>query len=374
MSGMRILLLGSKEYPFHSGEGLESKPSGGIEVHVEKLAKYLALEGHKVFLITRRFPGQQRLERLEKGKVTVLRVPFVNNMLLRTFTFNLFAFFRALGIARTQKIDVIHCHAQVAGFFGFFLSKLTGKPVIYTPHGIAEGWNPPLRYLLHLFDRMAVKGSRKVLFISPRAREVLGRHAKEETLLTNAIDLDDYKAATAEEREGTRFLFAGRLVEEKGIPILLQAFLKLQKDEPDAEMVIAGSGPFGKEIKSFTRRNPGLKIRFLGWRRDIPDLLSKTDAFVLPSQEKGQPIALLEAMSAGKVVITSLPYIEDGKTGLAFKAKSVDGLYKRMLYVCRNRLECGVIAADAKESVKNISWSTVVKDFLREYESAVRHG
>jgi len=359
-------MLGSKEYPFHSGEGFEKKPSGGIEVHVEKLSKYLARSGHDVFIITRRFPGQRSHEKI--GRIRVIRVPFLNNALLRTFTFNALAFLNALGLTRKERIDVVHCHGQVAGFFGFFFSKLVGKPMVYTPHGIAYSWPGPIRLTLGAFDRFALKGARKALFISPREKAALSKHARRWALLSNGIDFDDYKEAGTG-GDGARFIFIGRLVKEKGIPIMLEAFARLQKDEPKAELVIAGDGPLRKEVQSFMVANPRLNIRFLGWRRDVPALLSSADAFVLPSQERGQPIALLEAMAAGKAALTSLPYIDDGKTGLSFRAMSVDGLCKKMLYVCRNRFECATLGAAARESVRQLSWEVVVKSFISEYQA-----
>jgi len=359
-------MLGSKEYPFHSGEGFEKKPSGGIEVHVEKLSKYLARNGHDVIIITRMFPGQKRHEK--KGRIQVVRVPFINSTILRTFSFNLLSFFKAIKLARSGRLTAMHCHGQVAGFFGFFLSKLSGRPMVYTPHGIAYLWPTPIRLTLGFFDRIALRGAKKALFISPREKEALATHARSWALLSNGIDFDDYMAAKAD-GNGTRFIFIGRLVREKGLPLLLDAFSRLQKDETNAELVIAGDGPMRNAVVSFMAANPRLKIRFLGWRRDVPALLSSADAFVLPSQERGQPIALLEAMAAGKTVITSLPYIDDGKTGLSFRAMSVDGLYKKMLYACRNRFECSALGANATQSVQGLSWEVVVKRFISEYQS-----
>ncbi|MFH1444899.1 MAG: glycosyltransferase family 4 protein, partial [Nanoarchaeota archaeon] len=108
---MRILLLGSKEYPFGISHKYDKKAGGGIEVHVEKLAKYLAKDGHKVFIITRRFPGQLKKE--TAGNITIYRTKFIYNKYLRNFTFNFSSFLKAWRLIRKERIDLIHCHGAV---------------------------------------------------------------------------------------------------------------------------------------------------------------------------------------------------------------------------------------------------------------------
>ena len=164
---MRILILGTKEYPFHSGAGFEKKPSGGIEKHVEKLIKYLILRKQSVVLITRKFP---KLKKHEKTKyLEIFRVPFINNSLLRTISFNFLAFFKALTIVK--NVDVIHAHAPIAGFFGSILSIVYKKPLMYTPHGNISYWPQPTRFFLYLFNYVSVTASKKVIFVSENAKD-----------------------------------------------------------------------------------------------------------------------------------------------------------------------------------------------------------
>jgi glycosyltransferase involved in cell wall biosynthesis len=364
---VKILILGSKEYPFHSGIGYEVKPSGGIEFHVEKLVKYLSLERQNVFLITRKFPKQKKFETL--GNVKIYRAPFIKNIFLRALSFNFISFIMALKIIKRNKIDIIHAHGPIAGFFSYFLSKMMKVPYVYTPHGLSDFWTFPIREILGVFNKIAIKGSKKVLFISELVYKKMN-HDPKYKLLTNAIDFEDYKS-TKRTWKSVRFLFLGRLEEVKGIKELLDAFKKLQRNFSNTELYIAGGGTMKNYILNFIEKNKIKNIKFLGWIKNSPDILSKTDVFVLPSEEKGQPVALLEAMASGKIIITSLDYIEDGRTGIKVKARDIEDIYKKMVYVCKNFEKCTKYGENARIIAKELDWKKIIRSFLKEYKLAL---
>jgi glycosyltransferase involved in cell wall biosynthesis len=361
MIDMRILMLGSKEYPFGSSKGHDPKAGGGIEVHVEKLSNHLAKHGHEVFIITRRFPGQPKEE--THGKIHIYRTGFVSNPYLRTFTFNLSACLKAMKMIKETGIDLIHSHGVLAGLFGSKLSMATGVPMAFTPHGTLDEWGFPIRHILKLLRRVPLRFAKRILFISPMEMESM-KTRNPAVLLTNGIDFEDCPK-TKKTWRGVRFLFLGRLEEFKGVKLILEAFKKISRDFPEAELYIAGEGEMKSWINKFIEENGMKSAKVLGWA-DPKDILPKTDVFLLPSTERGQPIALLEAMATGRIIITSLGYIEDGKTGLKTKP-DVQNLYEKMLVVCRNPKKYEKLGENARKSVQNLSWSKVVNDFEKEY-------
>lgn len=376
---MKILILGCKEYPFGSSYRYDKKAGGGIEVHVEKLAKYLSRYGHDVFIITRKFPDQKKAE--HKGRIHIYRVGFMKNAFLRTFTFNRNAAKKAKEMIK--EIDIIHCHGPVAGFFGSALAKKFKKPMVFTPHGIVVDWPWPVRKLISYFERKSFKNARKNIFVSEKAMAELGGNAENSVLLSNAIDLDDYREtkkvwkervrlSDRRSEECIRFLFLGRLEKVKGIDYLLEAFKRLLDKEKNAELYIGGEGRMKEKVARFVKRH-GLsdKIKILGWV-NASEILPKTDIFVLPSWEKGQPIALLEAMASGKIIITSLDYIKNGKTGLLVKPKDAEDLYEKMLYVCKNFELLDKLGKNArKEAEEKYEWSRLVDDYIKAYKSVI---
>jgi glycosyltransferase involved in cell wall biosynthesis len=370
---MKILMLGSKEYPFPSSSHIyeKKKPSGGIEPHVQKLSKYLARDGHEVFILTRRFPGQAAREGF--GNIHVYRTRFIYNMWLRTLTFNLFAFLKSIQIIRRERIDLIHSHGHVAGFFGSLLSRLTGVPLVWTPHGIVIDWPSPAKEALFLFHRLTLRKAKKIIFISSEyvRRRILLNKKISNVILTSGIDLEDFEKASRRNWNEVRFIYLGRFARHKGPIHAVQAFSKLVKKFPDSVLYIAGAGMREGEILECIKENSLQKnVRFLGWVSDTPGTLAEVDVFVLPSRETGQPVALLEAMAAGKIILTSLPYIEDGREGLLVK-QDADDIYEKMLYVCENFEKCRRLGENAREGVKKKSWARIIKDFEREYEGVL---
>ena len=369
---MRILMLGSKEYPFQSGAGFEKKPSGGIEVHVEKLTKYLAKDNYDVVVLTRKFPGQKEYEK--KGRVKAYRVGFVNSPLLRGPSFNIVSFVRAFSVIKKERPELIHAHAQMAGFFGAVLSKMFKIPMVYTPHGTPKAYNPLFNLVLNNLNRIAVIGSSKVLFISSEERKDMVPKYRpfDNALLTNGIDTDDFGLSSKRDWKELRFVFIGRLEEIKGTYDLLCAFQKLAGEFKKARLSIVGSGSEEDRLKKYVRENElEDSVTFSGWSKKPLKHLDENDVFVLPSSETGLPFSLIEAKFAGKIIITSLPYIVDGRDGLYFTAGNVDELYLKMRYVAENFRRCVELGKEAHESVREVSWDKVVKGFEKEYGMVV---
>ncbi len=364
---MKILMLGSKEYPFGSGSDLMS--GGGIEIHVEKLSKYLARDGHDIFIVTRRFRGQRPYER--NGRIRVYRIGYLPGRAFRATSFNALSILTASRIIREHGIDLIHCHGVISGFFGAKLSFLTGKPMVLTPHGTIVYNRFPANEALRFFQRVAIKRASRILFISRYAMEHISpKTGRPSALLTNGIDLEDF-TPTKKAWKGTRFLFMGRLLEIKGIRHILAAFSKLHAKNPETQLTIAGDGPLKDYLLEFISSHPELDIRYLGWRRDTPKLLSESDCFVLPSWEKGQPVALLEAMSSGKVIITPLGFITR-RTGIPIPPRDPEALFRAMLCYSKNPRKYSSLGTNARRVVTRMSWSAVVKQFEKEYLKATR--
>jgi len=99
-------------------------------------------------------------------------------------------------------------------------------------------------------------------------------------------------------------LAAGRLVAQKGYPVLLAAATRWQQRDPVPLLVIAGEGPLAGELAE-QARNTGIAVRFLGQRTDIPALLGAADVVVVPSLWEGQPLIVQEALRTGTPLVAS---------------------------------------------------------------------
>jgi glycosyltransferase involved in cell wall biosynthesis len=121
---------------------------------------------------------------------------------------------------------------------------------------------------------------------------------------------------------------AARLAQQKGHRFLVEAVPKVR----DAIFILAGDGPERDALEEQVRLLAVEdRVRFLGYRSDIPELLANSDALVLPSLYEGLPLAVLEAMAAGKpVVATSVggtdEAVVDGETGFLVPPRDSDAL------------------------------------------------
>jgi glycosyltransferase involved in cell wall biosynthesis len=140
--------------------------------------------------------------------------------------------------------------------------------------------------------------------------------------------------------DGKIVTFSGRLVERKGIGVLLEAWRKIIQDRKDVLLIILGSGPLEKKLKN----QSGLlgiekNVKFCGFVNNITNYLAATDIFVFPSFQEGFPNSVLEAMACGLPVIATgiggiVDVIKDEENGLLVEPGDVNQLadaLKRLL-------------------------------------------
>ena len=139
------------------------------------------------------------------------------------------------------------------------------------------------------------------------------------------------------ERQQRRFIAVARLVQQKGIDLLLDAFARVAPAAPDWQLDIVGDGPLRAELEA-RAVDLGIADRavFHGHQSDPFPLLYRAAVFVLPSRFEGMPNAMLEAMACGLAVIASdaspgpLELIRDGQTGLVAPAENAPALAEAM--------------------------------------------
>ncbi|MGZ4337109.1 MAG: glycosyltransferase [Gaiellaceae bacterium] len=152
---------------------------------------------------------------------------------------------------------------------------------------------------------------------------------------------------------GVTPLFAtlGRLTEQKGIDVLLEAATFVR----EARFVIAGDGPDRQRLEAAAARlGLGDRVRFLGQRGDVAEILAASDAFVLPSRWEGTSLAILEAMAAGKAVIASdvggtRELIVNGESGILVQPGAARPLAEALRAVARDPGMAARIGAAARK-------------------------
>ena len=146
-------------------------------------------------------------------------------------------------------------------------------------------------------------------------QQLLDDHLLPDRVITipNGIDLrpvDEAKALSRAKlglRETSQVvLMVGRLVPQKGVDVLLQAAASLADLWPRLHLLIAGDGRDRRHLESLARRLMiGERVTFLGRRTDVPELMKTADVIAMPSRWEGLPLAMLEAMVAGRAIVAT---------------------------------------------------------------------
>lgn len=357
---MRICVLGCKSFP-------PGKWAGGIETNVYEVVSRLKRRAEFHVLARQSSPVEG---------VKVYDVPYLDFRLTRTPSHNLFSIARAKRLIELEKIDFIHAHESFAGMAARMIKRLTGTPYVLTMHAIDSDqpeWRA-FRRPLSAIEKFAVGGADMLTCPGPlirkRAISELGADPKTAKVVPNGVDVGRYGRMgrrAAKKKLGAPenlIIFTGRLTESKGLFPLLDAMRELKKHT----LWIVGSGPLERALRSVA---PAGNVKFLGFRRDIPELLAASDIFVLPSVSEGQPISLIEAMAAGVPVIASdvgeIPSVV-GHDGLLIKPGSAKEIVSAVRKLEKNGRLAERLAGRAKRRVRHeYDWDAVAEKFYGIY-------
>ncbi|WP_372666004.1 glycosyltransferase family 4 protein [Amycolatopsis kentuckyensis] len=225
---------------------------------------------------------------------------------------------RARAAIRMWRPDVVHAQDRRAGLVIAGL-RGEGRPaLVQTYHGVpddvAEPWfrgdrraagpSPYTRTVLAA-DAVVARVLDRTVVPAEAMGELLRRRLKVPATRVVRIGNCVEPALPDPPRGPVRHLvFAGLLVERKGILDLLAALARPGVLPPDARLTVVGDGPQRAEAERAARALAG-RVTFLGFRPDVPALLATADALVLPSSMEQQPLVVAEAMAAGKPVLAT---------------------------------------------------------------------
>ncbi len=278
---------------------------GGAEHALLTLMAGLKSRGWRQALMYHTSPGIAPLiegaARLDVGLWPVPRMP---DGLLGAR--RVWAFSRQLSARRP---DVFHAHLTwpLACKFGLAGAILARVPAIVATVQLYVEF--PLDLSNFVQQRLIVAGVGRYVAVSQAVSERLTHKlrwpARKVQVIRNCIstlDFDPLRDRPVKRAGQPVVLTVARLDEQKGHRYLLKAAAQV----PEAQFVFAGDGPLRASLEA-QARSLGVeeRVRFLGHRNDIPDLLADCDVFVLPSLYEGLPLSILEAMSASKPVIAT---------------------------------------------------------------------
>jgi glycosyltransferase involved in cell wall biosynthesis len=221
---------------------------------------------------------------------------------------------------KRERIDLVHCHMATATLCALPAARMAGAMIIETCHG-REFWRKGRRVKASFWvDRQASRFVDKYIAVSNAAaqhlRQVKGISEDKIVVILNGRDLTRLIPPTPEETAAARaelglhneptVLLLGRLAEEKGHALLIEALKLLDSRWPSLIAIFAGTGPLEAEVRALCKA-AGVtdRVRFLGYRQDLRPVLAAADMVVLPSVSEGLPLAAVEALAAARPIVAT---------------------------------------------------------------------
>jgi glycosyltransferase involved in cell wall biosynthesis len=257
---------------------------------------------------------------------------------------DLAAVLRLRRLLRDWAPDVVHAHGLRAGAFAALAKAGLPYRLVVTVHNAPPATGPG-RAVHAALERLTARRADAVTWVSgdlaARMRRAGARDGGRAVVAAPgfAPPEPDQVAAAREELGGADrpvVFAAGRLAEQKGFAVLIDAAARWQGRRPCPRLAIAGEGPLAGALAGRARA-AGVPARFLGRRNDVPALMAAADVVVVPSLWDGQPLIVQEALRSGRPLVASreggIPDLTGEDGALLVPAGDAGGLAEAVLSV-----------------------------------------
>ncbi len=264
-------------------------------------------------------------------------------------------------LMRTENYDIVHVHTPIAAVLGRVAAKLAGvKNIVYTAHGFYfhDDMSPTVYRTFYLIEKFFARMFTDWLLLQSKEDYELCNtdHFKNKNRIihiSNGVDITTkFNPSLIDEKQQLNlreqfcinehdivFSFIGRFVREKGIFELLEAFHQLKVSCPNVKLLMIGD-----VLDSERDQESAVRLKQLlndpsiiapGFRKDVPELLSICDVYVLPSYREGLPRSIIEAMALAKPIIATdirgcREEVFDSENGFLVRKGDSQHLYEKM--------------------------------------------
>ena len=370
---MKIAMIGQKRIPSREG---------GVEIVVEELSTRMVEKGHEVICYNR--SGKHALDKneiiqdlKEYKNVKLKKVLTIDKKGLAAMTSSFFGTLKIL----FSNVDVVHYHAEGPCAWLWIIRFFSKKRIIVTIHGLdwqRAKWGGFATKYIKFGEKIAVKYAHEIIVLSKNVQEYFKKqYNRKTTFIPNGVSKPKkIRAKQIKEKYNLKkdeyILFLGRIVPEKGIHYLIEAFNKIKTDK---KLVIAGgasdTSEYFTDLKNKTKNNK--KIVFTGFIQGeiLSELYSNCYIYCLPSDLEGMPLSLLEAMSYGNCCLTSdiaecSTVIED--KGITFKKGSIKDLTKKLQELIDDEKIVKELKKNSQKFIlEKYNWDSIVDRTLELY-------
>lgn len=295
-------------------------------------------------------------------------------------------------VMRANKFSLIHVHTPVGAFLGRLAAKITNtKPVLYTAHGFHFYKGAPLKNWLiyYTMEKIAAHWTDGLITMNEEDFNIAKKfnlRRKDAVFYVHGvgIDIDKYCINDEEKRKKLReelgfseddvlILTVAEININKNHKQVIDAIKALRDYYSNVYYLIVGTGEKEKELKNYVLiSNLGDRIKFLGYRKDIPEVLNAVDIFALTSLREGLPRAIMEAMAAGKpIVATNIrgnrDLVRDGINGYLVPVNDVEATAKAITKLAENTTLRTKMGEEGRKIIQDYAIEKVLKEMDEIY-------
>lgn len=369
---LKIAMIGHKRIPSREG---------GVEIVVDELSTRMVKLGCRVDAYNRygKHTAGKKFDQ-RRGKyyhgIRLITIPTPKSSSLNAIVYSFFAALRAL----FGRYDVIHFHAEGPCIM-LLIPKLFGIRVVATIHGLdwqRSKWGNFASDMLKLGEKIAAKYADEVIVLSRNMQDYfLENYGRKTHFIPNGITRPQIrKAELIRERYGLEkdgyILFLARIVPEKGLHYLIEAFYQMKTDK---KLVIAGgsshSHAYMEQIREMASRDERILMTDFVHGQCLEELYSNAYLFVLPSDVEGMALTLLEAMSFGNCCLVSdikenTEVVEEH--AVTFRKGDVEDLKRKLSGLLNAPERVEAIRRESQEFIcAKYNWDEVVTETLKLY-------
>ena len=339
-----------------------STTKGGGEYVFKTIAKVMAQNGHKVWVITNNVKGEKYQESENLKIITVNPTIQYKGGLPPTFADNIRyvinAFQKGRDIIKNQNIDVIHSNNFSPALAGSLISYFIKTPHITTIHDIfsiydkdfwrkwAEQSNASYTNarLVPFFERLMMRFKFDCIHtVSDSTKKDIQKLGAKKPIHVIPNCIQDEQQVDAEPKS-TQFAYLGRLIFYKNVEVILKSLKIVIEQLPDVKIVIAGDGPYKESLQALVRKlELQDNVSFAGYvtPEQKKKLLAESNALLFPSTIEGFGLVMLESWQQNRpVLVSDIPpmsdIIEHNKTGWVIDPTDEKKWAEQIIHLVKN--------------------------------------
>ena len=381
---------------------------GSVSSIVYYLARYIIEKGYDVTILERdhgKRPRTEYIDGIKYVRIGADKLPAAPYELIKSPTGLAKLLRDGFDVAnkinkflKEEDFDVIHVHFPFASSILVNVNRKLREKMVYTAHigeekkRFALDSSSPLLLKFFSPDLYLMKRVRKSIVLNePLKDELVVKGIKEKKLevIPNGVNVDDFNLSEEEVKRvkekyklnETTVMFAGTITPRKGVEYLLKA-AEILKEEAALFLIVGNTSldrEYAEKVMEYAKKKE-VKAEFTGFvpYEDLKALYSACDVFILPSFEEGDPIALKDALAAGKPLIGTkiggiLAQLKDSWNGFLVEPANERRLAEKIKFLVENKEERARMGKNSRKlAEEEFDWKIISEKYLEVYEEIMR--